>query len=328
MDIYHQITERIKTLTAAIGQAEPSPVASVAENIELCINQHNTFLETVKLLNPDQRKQLTDMINAAMLPNQPQGQWLKLYADLLKGVSPKVRQEEAKVSFSMLVEANSQFLHMLNTLAGKIKELFPNPDISIQNLNVTQTMVLGFMEAAEAFSGCSIAIWNGMLEELLKTPPNPAKYLYNRVTEELPTMIALLMACCDSGEVASFDQVMTKLKKENLDTFLLNKDNTPNTAFLHQSFGHRSVAMFMTRGLIRFNPVVWVQRYWAIRRRLKIGKMEQEANWLRTQVDLLKLKMQGIDPNSQAYRNLEHAIERYNAIVARLEADVERYHKG
>lgn len=327
MSILSAISDRIKLLAVDIGKTEPAQKSSIEEHIDLCINQHQTFLTTVELLGAEQRQKLTAMIEE-QLKLDTSGQWTKLYKQILGSLPQAVRTLEVKSAFSAIVISNMRFSEMLTKLSDQFDTLFPDPAVTVQNMNVTQTMVMGFLRASDQLSGCSIALWNGMLEEILKTQANPARYLYERVESALPQLIESINMCHSGSEVLTFDKVMERFKREGKDTFLVNSDNTPNTAFMHGSSTDPANNPFFRRGLMTFNPLIWVQQFWILHRNLRIRKLEAEAQWLHTQVELLKLKMQGVSPDSPAYRNLEHTIERYNTVVARFEADIARYRKG
>ena len=60
-------------------------------------------------------------------------------------------------------------------------------------------------------------------------------------------------------------------------------------------------------------------------RNLKYQKMIQEKEWLQNHTDLLKLQLNGIDPNSDEYRKAVKIINTYNDMIRDLDLKISSY---
>jgi len=328
MNILQLVNDRIKGLINISPTVEPTTRDAVAEHLELCVNQHQLFIDTVASLSPEQRTQLTTLLEEQFRQNQHASPWLPSYKQILSLVPARIKDMEQKSAFSAFVACNQMCIDVLTKLDDKLEEVFPESAIGIQNLNVTQTMVFGFLDLSDLYSNTSIALWNGILETLMHMTPNPAKYLIDRVKNNLQTVADFMVTCMTTGDVLSFDKLMERFKRENKDAYLINADNTPNTLFMKTGAADPGGNSFFIHGLMTMNPLVWISQLWVLRRNARIRKIEDEREWLNAKTEALKLQLQGVSPDSPEYRRLASIVQKYDAIIARHEKDIERYRKG
>jgi hypothetical protein len=328
MNILQLVNDKIRGLINISPTVEPTTRDSITEHLELCINQHQLFIDTVAALSSEQRAQLTTLMEDQLRQGQHNSPWLPSYKQLLSLVPQRIKEIEQKSVFEAFVICNKMSIDMLTRLDDKIDEIFPETAVGIQNLNISQTMVFGFLDLSEMYSNCSIAFWNGILETLMHMTPNPAKYLIDRVRDNLQDVAKFMITCMTTGDVLSFDKMMERFKRENKDAYLINADNTPNTLFMKTGSADPGANSFFIHGLMTLNPLVWISQLWVLRRNARIRKIEDEREWLNAKTEAFKLQLQGVSPDSPEYRRLAGIVQKYDAIIARHEQDIERYRKG
>jgi hypothetical protein len=123
--------------------------------------------------------------------------------------------------------------------------------------------------------------------------------------------------------------VISELDKagRNNDVNLIGDDNTANLGFVQTTSYTPMMRNLFTTGARSFVHVIFqsLGELWNLIKNHKYTKAKKEKEWMEAHVALLKLQLQGVDPNSDEYRKQVQIIESYNEMIAELDQKIAQY---
>ena len=243
-------------------------------------------------------------------------------------VAKKIGKADIRVAFDSIDFVALNYIKIIDALDRMITTFFKDKAITVFNTKLSHVAIFGLINEAELFINYATYLFDGVNYELcqhngVRELPPPKKYRQEKLTKNLDTFVEI----CKTRLATTSTAIASEIEKirQNLDVNLIGDDNTINTGFIN--FGKISpmIRNILGFGAKKFFIFRWLGEYWEVIKYSRYQKAKKEKEWLEAHVALLKLDLQGADPNSEEYRKLVKVIESYNEMIAELDQKIDAY---
>ena len=250
---------------------------------------------------------------------------IQIYSMYTNRLSGQAQREERKAPFASLVHAAKSYSTVLDELDKSIDKLFENKVISIYNTKLSHIAIMGVIKNACDLCDFSWFLFNGICFDIGMGIEKPAKYRFsymNTVKEKMAGLVNDIYA--GVGDGAIFNEIL-KLRRENKDMLVVNDNNEINSGMISSAGLNRGLGGSITAGLMSLNIFRWIGEAWNNYRDSHYRALEEKRDWMQTHVQMLRLKLQGMDTNDREYQKLQKIINNYDNMVAAADEKIKKY---
>lgn len=250
---------------------------------------------------------------------------VQIYQLYISRLNSQANKEERAVPFSSLLKAAQGYKLVIDDLDKSIDKLFENKVISLYNTKLSHVAVIGVIRNASDLCDFAWFLFNGVCFDIGMGIEKPAKYRFsymNTVKERMSGLVNDIYA--GIGDGAIFNEIL-KLRKDNKDLLLVNEEEKASSGMLATAQLNRGLTGSITAGLMNLNVFRWIGEAWNSYRDSHYRGLEEKRDWMQTHVQLLRLKLQGMDENDREYQKLQKIINNYDNMVAAADEKIKKY---
>lgn len=287
------------------------------ENLGLVEGQLTNFINTLTNISGSDKEQFSQRITTFAVPGN-------LFCNTCVEISKLLRSQ--KVGFDPFVMLAQNLKTVLQMIERNVNVLFNEKFTTIYNAKVSQLAVFRIVEQAQIFSNYAVYLFDGVLYEIVVNEGvhelnQPKPYRYEFINKYKLGVVELMkIGSLPNGA----NQLITELDtlRKSMDTTLLDDQDRVNSSIktVKNKFGLIEGGATILASIFRY-----FGEWGVLMRNLKYQKMIQEKEWLQNHTDLLKLQLNGIDPNSDEYRKAVKIINTYNDMIRDLDLKISSY---
>lgn len=287
------------------------------ENLGLVEGQLTNFINTLTNISGSDKEQFSQRITTFAVPGN-------LFCNTCVEISKLLRSQ--KVGFDPFVMLAQNLKTVLQMIERNVNVLFNEKFTTIYNAKVSQLAVFRIVEQAQIFSNYAVYLFDGVLYEIVVNEGvhelnQPKPYRYEFINKYKLGVVELMkVGTLPNGA----NQLITELDtlRKSMDTTLLDDQDRVNSSIktVKNKFGLIEGGATILASIFRY-----FGEWGVLMRNLKYQKMIQEKEWLQNHTDLLKLQLNGIDPNSDEYRKAVKIINTYNDMIRDLDLKISSY---
>lgn len=287
------------------------------ENLGLVEGQLTNFINTLTNISGSDKEQFSQRITTFAVPGN-------LFCNTCVEISKLLRSQ--KVGFDPFVMLAQNLKTVLQMIERNVNVLFNEKFTTIYNAKVSQLAVFRIVEQAQIFSNYAVYLFDGVLYEIVVNEGvhelnQPKPYRYEFINKYKLGVVELMkVGTLPNGA----NQLITELDtlRKSMDTTLIDDQDRVNSSIktVKNKFGLIEGGATILASIFRY-----FGEWGVLMRNLKYQKMIQEKEWLQNHTDLLKLQLNGIDPNSDEYRKAVKIINTYNDMIRDLDLKISSY---
>jgi hypothetical protein len=214
---------------------------------------------------------------------------------------------------------------VLDDIDKNIDKIFENKVISLYNTKLSHVAVIGAVENANVLCNFAWFMFNGICYDIGMGIEKPAKYRFNYMNTTKERIASLVNDIYSGvGDGAIYNEIM-KIRRENKDMLIVNDNNEVNDSVISSAGLNRSICGSISAGFMNINIFRWIGEAWNNFRDSHYRALEEKRSWMETHVQMLRLKMQGMDPNDREYQKLQKIINNYDNMVAAADEKIKKY---
>jgi len=282
-----------------------------------------------------QAKQILTLIDpafsaklAARLKTKPLGkqEGLKLYKGFLGKLQGKAASEEGKATFASLSHALDICDSTLTKILKQLDTLFEAKAISLYNVNISQTVVLGILTESIITNKYTkfmlVSLFHDMSELGTRIPTYRSSYL-SRNTQLVANVVNRTYA--KSGMI-NMEQILMNIRKSNNNVQLVSTgdDKLANIGSIAIGKMNNSAMLLIKNAIPALNIFGWLGEKWNMYQHNRYLAKKAEMEWMSTHVELLKMEMSEVVSEEEKAR-LEKIIATYDAMISKLDKEIADY---
>lgn len=286
------------------------------ENLGLIEGQLANFTNTLTNISGSDKDQFSKTISTFATPGN-------VFCNTCVEISKLLHTKVGFDSFVMLAQNLRTVLQMIER---NVNVLFNEKFTTIYNAKVSQLAVFRIVEQAQIFSNYAVYLFDGVLYEIVVNEGvhelnQPKPYRYEFINKYKSGVVELLKIGSLPNGANMLITEIDNLRK-SLDTTLLDDRDQVNSMIktVKNKFGLIEGGATILASIFRY-----FGEWGVLMRNLKYQKMIQEKEWLQNHSDLLKLQLNGVDPNSDEYRKAVKIINTYNDMIRDLDLKISSY---
>lgn len=246
------------------------------------------------------------------------------YADVAKMIG----KNDIRIAFDSIGFVTLNYIKIIDALDRMITTAFKDKAITVYNTKLSHVAIFGLINEAELFINYATYLFDGVNYELcqhngVRELPPPKKYRQAKLQKDMAEFVEICKNRLSSTSTAIASEI--EKVRQNLDVNLIGDDNAINTGFINIGKISPMIRNILGIGARKFFIFRWLGEQWQLLKYARYQKAKKEKEWLEAHVALLKLDLQGADPNSEEYRKLVKVIESYNEMIAELDQKIDAY---
>lgn len=287
------------------------------ENLGLIMGQLTNFINTISNIQGSDKDQFANRIMTFAVPGNH-------FCNTCVEISKLLRSQ--RVGFDPFVMVAQNLNSVLQMIERNVNVLFNEKFTTIYNAKVSQLAVFRIVDQAQIFSNYAVYLFDGVLYEIVVNEGvhelnQPKPYRYEFINKYKLGVVELMkVGTLPNGA----NQLITELDtlRKSMDTTLLDDQDRVNSSIktVKNKFGLIEGGATILASIFRY-----FGEWGVLMRNLKYQKMIQEKEWLQNHTDLLKLQLNGVDPNSDEYRKAVKIINTYNDMIRDLDLKISSY---
>ncbi len=247
------------------------------------------------------------------------------YKEYRKKLQGKASKAEAEVLFSSLIFATKNCEKLIENLIETYSSKLQKKVITVNNTKVTDMAVMGAVTRVSAIAEFAVNIFTSVSINISDpTFPIPG-YRIARLTQLNDAVAGDISKLYQGIGLANLDRDLKNIKKKNSDVKIVDEDNTPVCQFIGNLVPD-SVSNLLT-GIFHLNIFRWLGEAWINYRQGIYLKQEDEREWIKNHVNLLRLQV-AENADKEDKDKLLKIISNYDAKVARLDSQISEYKEG
>jgi len=250
---------------------------------------------------------------------------VQIYKQFEEHLSSRPLRDEQTIPFSSILNTAKKYAIVLDELDKNIDKLFEHKVISLYNVKISNIAVIGVLKNACDLSDFAWYLFNGLCYDIGMGLERPAKYRFtymNSVKERMRDIVN--DAYNGIGDGAIFNEIM-KIRRENKDMLIVNDNNEINSGMISTTDLTRSFGKSVVTGLMNLNIFRWLGEAWNNYRDGYYRSLEEKRDWMQTHIQMLRLKIQGLNESDREYQKLQKIINNYDDMVASADEKIKKY---
>lgn len=223
-----------------------------------------------------------------------------------------------------IVDTLAAYAVVLDEVAKNIDNIFQNKSINLFNTKVSHAVVFGMIADAEMF--CKFVDWFNtlMMSEMIPALPGILPYQLKYLEAAVKVVPALINRVVNGRFNSTFVAGIMNYKNGGSDVLVVNGDNQSNAKFA--KIAGNVTDSDIESGARGINLFKKIGDWWVTLKDEKMRRLRAERDLVQARVQLLKLDLDGMDPESPEYKKQVKIIENYTALIARLDQKLDKYY--
>ena len=220
----------------------------------------------------------------------------------------------------------ASFAVILDEIAKNVDEIFQNKSINLFNSKVSHAAVIGMIVDAEMFGKFIDWYITLFMSEVVAGLPRLLPYQMKYLEEAVKVVPALINRIINGRSGSNFINNVLNYKNGGSDVLLVNGNNQSNAKFAKVAGGVTDADIEAgARGIGIFKKI---GDWFVTIKDEKMRRLRSERDLMQARVQLLKLELDGVDPESPEYKKQLKIIENYTAIIARIDQKLDKYYNS
>lgn len=295
------------------------------ENLGILASRIKTLIETLSAMPANMKQSLADQIYKATSDRN------NVACNTYVAIAKAVGKNDLRIAFDSVLTVAQTYSKIFESLDRTTNVVFKDKMITVFNSKLSHVAIFGVLGEAELFVNYSNYLFDNITYELcanngVRELPMPKKYRMAYVQQEQVNFINLVKNRLQNSANVVISEI-EKAVRSNSDVNLIGEDNTTNLGFVQPTGYTPMMRNLFTTGARSFIHVVFqsLGELWNLIKNARYNKAKKEKEWMEAHVALLKLQLQGVDPNSDEYRKQVQIIEAYNEMIAELDQKIGNY---
>lgn len=323
MDFVKNLGDAIQEETAPGVKMKTINKEDYRENLMIQQERLNTLIITINTFVGNEKSVLADRIFKASADRK------NIACNIYVAIARAIGRNDLKIAFESIRVVCDNYIKIITVLNRSVATTFKDvKGITIYNTKLSHVANFGIVREIEMFTDYTNSLINGITYELCKTNgvnelSMPKQYRIAYITNSQAEYTELLKTRLQFNNTAIL-QELDKISK-NGDINIVGNDNAANLGFVQTNNYSPMMKGLISTGSRKFFLFRWLGELWNLIKHNRYLKAKKEKEWLEAHVALLKLQMQGVDPNSEEYRKQVQIIESYNEMIAELDQKIDSY---
>jgi hypothetical protein len=294
------------------------------ENLGIIASRIKTLIDTLSIMPANMKQSLADQIYKATSDRA------NVACNLYVAIAKAIGKNDLRIAFDSILMVATTYSKIFESLERTTNMTFKDKMITVYNSKLSHVAIFGVIGEAELFVNYATYLFDNVTYELcanngVRELPAPKQYRMAFLQFQQVNFINLIKNRLQNGA----NVVISELDKagRNNDVNLIGDDNTANLGFVQTTSYTPMMRNLFTTGARSFVHVIFqsLGELWNLIKNHKYTKAKKEKEWMEAHVALLKLQLQGVDPNSDEYRKQVQIIESYNEMIAELDQKIAQY---
>lgn len=294
--------------------------SSVIKRIDMATASLKNFRLIGSSLSPEHDKIIWNFIET----EGKQHPYAAIYAEFVHKLEGQAAQNERKSPMRTCDQVAGRFITTLDDITDKVPRMFDDK-MNLNSMRFSHLAILGTVELCEQFAKTCVYLYQGIAHEIIQETPEPPRYRYKYVHDHLQTLVNVTNWVYRGNGPIAYEVALKELRNANNDILIADDNGDPNTKFFNMNKVSRNTSSFL--GSAMQNPFFILGKLWVEWERRRISKLEQEREWIESNVALLKLKLENVDRDSPEYTKREKVVERYEGIISELDRKINKYYE-
>ena len=292
------------------------------ENLLHTIERMQNFSKVLSDLSNKDRQAIASAIHKASSDR------MNIACNIYVEAAKQIGKNDIRIAFDSVSFVTLNYIKILEALDRMISTAFKDKAITVYNTKLSHIAIFGLINEAELFINYATYLFDGVNYELcqhngVRELPPPKKYRQAKLQKNFAEFVEI----CKNRLATTSTAIAAEIEKirQNLDVNLIGDDNAINTGFINIGKISPMIRNILGVGARKFFIFRWLGEQWQLLKYSRYQKAKKEKEWMEAHVALLKLDLQGVDPNSEEYRKLVKVIESYNEMIAELDQKIDAY---
>lgn len=296
----------------------------IRENMELYLSQLNNVAMLFAAIPPGDRRILAKKIVACAAVKG------NLACETYCKVAKTLRKDDLINAFSSYISVCLSYKKILEQFNRSLDKWFSTPKLTVYSTKLSHLVLFGLLDEVKLFCKFTTSLFGFITYEVtthnsIPELQEPKRYKKMMIAEKYNEFASnCIRRLSDNPYV--FAEDMEKARND-IDVNIVDANGNPNTAFVNPVSISAPLQYAIGIGSKSFvmNIFRWIGEQWMMHKHLKYLRDMKDKEWAEAHVALLKLDLDGTDPNSEEYRKLVAIIDNYNEQIAELDQKIAAY---
>ena len=245
------------------------------------------------------------------------------YTDYVRALDVKNRQLENKRMLQSLIDANSSFIKALGMISNHIDEILDKQKITIADTRLSTVAVLGIIQQSTWVAKFSLYLYTYITKGCTHTSRTIPRYREAYLCEHSQDVAKAVNKINQRDGWYTFLEEIRHLR-ENAQDSVLGADRTFGVTANQLT---PSILDYLASALRCINIFRFAVEAWDDYCLWRNDCNKETKEWLEKHNALLRMKLDGIDPSSPEYTELENVIKAYDQNIADLDQKISEFEK-
>jgi hypothetical protein len=257
------------------------------------------------------------------LSKNPSRPFVSIYKQFSDGLLNAPRQEELRRPFSSIQKTYRALEQILLKLAEEVTDNMPN-STPVRELTYEQMMLFGIIDHCDLFRFSSVALVIGLMCEQgnAKVEPLIERRAYQHLDHMTKVVNDVYTSALGKGK-SYYDILRNNMRKKGFAINVWNDEGEPTLSYISPDLIDARTAEHITQGFIGL--IRYIGQTSAVRFVNKRDQYDYEYNWLQSQLALITLKLNDMDPDSPEYIRTEKMVKQYQTMAMKTAAKLKQY---
>ena len=258
------------------------------------------------------RRQLVKtVLNAAKKDISGLGAYVKFRKLLIK----QAKNDSDTILFEELVKTIDKYADALDFLESKLTELFPEKNISMMNTKPRTLALFGLLDTISKLSLFTEMAMHTVVSVIVDERAT-SKYIQNLLGRDIEIAASLVNNVYDNNTEINLVETINNISDVVGQSNVITSDMTVNVS----EFG--KVRLSGLEGIVAKHAInnfsnIFLPIWETINtlRNNALKRRAERTEWMRSQVELLTRKLDGMDESDQEYKRLKKVVDKYNDMI-------------
>lgn len=305
-------------------RADALTVEDLRKIIKNNLKFHKSFITATSMLDDND---LNKFVRTFMDQTpKDDNKFIDEYLKLTKGYSRKADQMEKRVSLSPMLHANRVMIKILEEVEKGLDALFEEKHVNIYTTRISNIMVLNLLRQSDMLSDYCCMLYSEMINLVSKNSKRSTRYRVVFIKDHTTYISTVISNICNKDRAYSFLKDIGDFKKEGND-LLLYADSNPFTKFFSLRRIKDSLGL-MGFTLPSINFIAGIANMIDDYHYNKYLQQKDMHEWLVNYTAVLKMELEGEDPDSSEYRRKMAMIEAYETKIDQYAKKIKEAEEG
>lgn len=316
--ILDTLSEVIKTLTKKMKGDNTISREDILESCDLVIQQQQTVIECIGALSKNEQAALLKILSHPL--NKDVAEGMVTYR---RAVGNTATRLDNASFLGALLEAEKRLVKLTKEISSNIDTLFTEREFTISQTKVSHAATIGIIRNANILSSFLINLVDYLQQEFLGTVKDLPRYRTVFIKKYASDVAEIVGDVIDKSGRYSFLAEIDAIRTKGQDLLLYTEGQS--IADYGNSDDYRQVTRSASIGFNVVSIMMYLRNSWDNMKRLKYLQNQQLKSWMENKNALLRMKLAGIDPNSEEYIRTAEIVASYEKLITEYEKKINAY---